>query len=123
MSNQTAQREREQRDRAAEHRKREPERVPTRAGLRAITPAPMTPEQVADLVERARANTTQAIIDAAQLATARREIRRRIKQRSNGVLPEQLRDRSRPIERLDDATHQAMEAIDRLPYLAPYGQR
>lgn len=83
----------------------------------------MTPEQVADLVERARANTTQAIIDAAQLATARREIRRRIKQRSNGVLPEQLRDRSRPIERLDDATHQAMEAIDRLPYLAPYGQR
>jgi hypothetical protein len=86
MSNQTAQREREQRDRAAEHRKREPERVPTQAGLRAITPAYMTPEQVADLVVRARANTTQAIIEAGQLATARHEIRRRIQQRRNGTL-------------------------------------
>lgn len=35
-------------------------REPTRAGQAALQPRPMTPEQVVDLVERARLNEEQA---------------------------------------------------------------
>lgn len=75
----------EQRDRAAEHRKREPERVPTAAGLKAITPAYMTPEQVGDLVRRARTNTVAASVVIGRMARARRELQGRIDRRRSGA--------------------------------------
>jgi hypothetical protein len=64
----------------------------------------MTGDQVADLLSRARLGTTAGAIEGGR---KNRDHRRRLTM----------------LEVVDDATHQAMEAIERLPYLAPYGQR
>jgi hypothetical protein len=82
------------RDRAEQ---REPERVPTAEGLRAITPEPMTPEQVGNLVERARANmpSMSMVAEAAQIARTRRALQERIDQRRNGAaVPGSLKRRA-----------------------------
>lgn len=90
-------------DRAAEHREREPKRVPTAEGLRAITPAYMAPEQVADLVARARSEyeaRMSAIAEAQQIRVAA-AYRERVaeKARRREVVAQQRRARTEPAHR------------------------